>query len=156
MTDTYDYRELIRPLIAVLKDKTGAKVYESSFEGRQPKDPFLTYEPITPYIPLSVDVVDDEIWECTWSIDAVADDMIKAMSLAQKALKVLRTQEASLTFEDVGIYLVEEGQAERRDVPYIEGVQKHRVGFDIRIRVQDHFTDDVQTIDSIEQENKEA
>lgn len=156
MTDTYDYRELIRPLIAVLKDKTGAKVYESSFEGRQSKDPFLTYEPVTPYIPLSVDVVDDEIWECTWSIDAVADDMIKAMSLAQKALKVLRTQEASLTFEDVGIYLVEEGQAERRDIPYIEGVQKHRVGFDIRIRVQDSFKDDVQTIDSIEQENKEA
>lgn len=148
MSGTYDYRAMMRPIIALIKQATGSPVVEASFAGKQPGYPFLSYEPLNPYTPVSVDVVDHEIFESSWSIDAYAEDVFEALNTAQAAAKSLRTQAAAFKLDDAGIYLIDETDASSRDVSFAVQEQ-HRVGFDIHLRVQDQFEDAVETIDSL-------
>lgn len=148
MSGTYDYRAMMRPIIALIKQGTGCVVVENSFKGKQPGYPYITYGLLDPYHPVSVDVVDHEIFETSWSIDAYAEDQFDAINASQAAAKSLRTQAATFKLDDAGIYLIDETDASSRDVSFAVQEQ-HRVGFDIHLRVQDQFEDAVETIDSL-------
>lgn len=148
MKGTYDFRNLIRPILALIQDTGGVPVVEAQFAGKQEEYPFVSYECVNPYLPISTDVIDHEEFETIWSFDAYAEDSFESLNVAMMVEKLLRTQATTFTLTDNGIVLVDAQDVETRDVSFAIQEQR-RTGFDARFRVRDQFEDAIETISSL-------
>lgn len=151
----FSYELLADELIAIIKKSTGLQLIESSTAGPQPDKPFFSYEVISPYIPVTIDVTDNEVFELVVSIKCHTDSSIQALNLSEQLRKYLNSFSVKVGLQNSRITLVKTTQSKKRD-NFISIDYERLAGFDARFRVQDSYVDNAVIIENIElqEENK--
>ncbi|MGH2161944.1 phage neck terminator protein, partial [Enterococcus faecalis] len=115
MTESYNYGLLANKLIEVVQKGTGCQLIESSTAGPQPDKPFFSYEVISPYIPVTIDVTDNEVFELVVSIKCHTDSSIQALNLSEQLRKYLNSFSVKVGLQNSRIILVKTTQSKKRD-----------------------------------------
>ncbi|EPF4505832.1 phage neck terminator protein [Enterococcus faecalis] len=155
MTESYNYGLLANKLIEVVQKGTGCQLIEGGTAGPQPDKPFFSYEVISPYIPVTIDVTDNEVFELVVSIKCHTDSSIQALNLSEQLRKHLNGFSVKVDLQNSKIALVSTTQSKKRD-NFISIDYERLAGFDARFRVQDSYVDNAVIIENIElqEENK--
>ncbi len=149
MNDTYDYGVLAEALIRIVKVATEKELIEDATTGPQPDRPFFSYSISSPYLPITVDIVDNEQFELVVSLKCHTDSTIESLNLATKLRKYLNSFKGKLLLKDLDMILVSITKVDKRD-NFISIEYERLSGFDVRFRVRDSYVDDVQEIENIE------
>lgn len=147
---SYDYRvQLIRPLIAHVKEAIDCNLIEANASGPQPSFPFATYTIIDPFISIQFEDGENEPFESVISITLHDDSSLDVLNLATKLRKSFTTEANLRKFRELGIVIVSlEPTASRDNLITID--YERLAGFDLRIRTQDSFVDETkEPIDNI-------
>lgn len=145
----FDYGILADELISIVKQATGCQLIESSTTGSQPEKPFFSYEVISPYIPVTIDVIDNEVFELVVSIKCHTDSSIRGLNLAEKLRKYINGFSVKINLQNSQIALVSTTRSQKRD-NFISIEYERLAGFDARFRVQDSYVDNAVIIENIE------
>lgn len=149
METTYDYTELVDILIDIVKDVTSLQLIESSSVGKQPDYPFWTHTIISPYIPITNDVVNGEVFECVISLTNHSLSSLEALNYSALLHKKLRQFDSRMTLYDKNITVVSTGKIGKRD--NLISIEYERTsGFDLRLRIKDDFKEVKPEIENIE------
>lgn len=153
----YDYSDLATALveaISILSD--GKPLIESNSNGEQPNYPFCTYSIINPFLGITSDVVQNKAFEAVISLTWYDDSAINVLNLANRTNKWFRSfQGRDFLFQKNIIVVDVKMDGQRDDLISIE--YERKAGLDIRLRLNDSFIDEVESIDefSINNENEE-
>ncbi|EGO8273065.1 MULTISPECIES: phage neck terminator protein [Enterococcus] len=152
---SFNYAVLVDELIRIVNTSTECQLIESSTTGPQPKRPFFSYEITSPYIPVTVDIIDNEVFELVVSIKCHTDSSIQGLNLLEKFRKYLNSFDVKISLQNSKITLVSTTQPKKRD-NFISIEYERLSGFDARFRVQDSYLDDAIVIENIDiqEENK--
>ena len=147
---SFDYRaQLIRPLIAHVKDAINCLLIESNSSGSQPTFPFATYTIIDPFIAIQFEDSENEPFECVISITLHDDSSLDVLNLATKLRKSFATEKNLRKFRGLGIVIVSLEPTASRDTMLTIDYER-LAGFDLRVRTHDSFVDDTkEPIDNI-------
>lgn len=145
---SYDYRQLANNLAQAINMATNCVLIESNSVGDQPQYPFATYTITSPYIAITRDITDNECFEVVVSLTFHGDSGLDVLNLASRTNKWFRSFKGQCFLEGNGIIVVSVGATGSRDTFFT--VDYERVaGLDIKLRVQDDYVDEIETIDSI-------
>lgn len=106
MSESFDYLNLAEILIDFLKKKTKLDIIESDSVGPQLESPFITYSVISPYIPITVDIVDNEQFECVLSLTIHEKSKLKALNLSERLRKLFQQLGTRQHLQDKDIIVV--------------------------------------------------
>lgn len=149
MASTYDYTQLIDTLIDVVKTTTDLVMIESNSVGKQPDYPFWTHTITSPYIPITNDVVNGEVFECVISLTNHGESGLETLNYAMLLHKKIREFESRMAFYDKKITVVSAGKVGRRD-NLISIEYERTAGFDLRLRIKDDYKETIPEMDNIE------
>lgn len=153
----YDYSDLVTALVeAVSSLSDGKPLIESNSNGEQPDYPFCTYSIINPFLRITTDVVQNETFEAVISLTWHDDSAINVLNLANRTNKWFRSFIGRDFLFQKNIIVVDvKMDGQRDDLISIE--YERKAGLDIRLRLNDSFIDEVESIDefSISNENEE-
>lgn len=141
---SYDYRvQLIRPLIAHVKEAIDCNLIEANASGPQPSLPFATYTIIDPFISIQFEDSENEPFESVISITLHDDSSLDVLNLATKLRKSFTAETSLRKFRALGIVIVSmEPTASRDNLITID--YERLAGFDLRVRVRDSYQDDTK------------
>lgn len=150
---TYD--DLWYPLEAGLKSYVGVPVVRAESEGDIPAYPFISVKQTTPFINMGQPVIINEsagqtiqqVTECVFSFTVNASTLESATDTANKA-RLYFLGKGVIELSDSSITIVEVFNATNRDV-FLTDDYERRVGFDVRLRVLDVETYEIETIDTV-------
>lgn len=140
MTNSYDYAMLAKTLIELLKNELDLVLIESDSKGKRPDDPFLTYTFISPYIPINVDITDNEQFECIISLTVHEQSKLRALSISERVRKLFRQFKVKNILSERKIVIVSASKVQARD-NFITYDYERMAGFDLKLRLQDDFVD---------------
>lgn len=149
MDNTYDYGLLAENLINLVEVATEKELIEDATTGPQPERPFFSYSIPSPYLPITVDIVDNEQFELVVSLKCHTDSTIQGLNLATKLRKYLTSFEGKLLLKEKDMILVSITKVGKRD-NFISIEYERLTGFDVRFRVRDAYVDKVQEIENID------
>lgn len=149
MASCYDYGILAENLIEMIKIATGKELIEDATTGPQPDRPFFSYSIPSPYLPVTVDIINNEQFELVVSIKCHTDSTIEGLNLATRLRKYLASFEGNLLLKGKDMILVSITKVGKRD-NFISVEYERLSGFDVRFRVRDTYIDEVQEIQNIE------
>ena len=149
MESTYDYTELVDTLIEVVKTTTGLVLIESNSAGKQPDYSFWFYSFTSPYIPITNDVVNGEVFECVISLTNHSLSSLESLNYATLLHKKLREFDSRMAFYDKNITVVSTGKIGKRD-SLISIEYERTTGFDLRLRIKDQFKETIPNMENIE------
>ena len=149
MESTYDYTELVDTLIEVVKTTTGLVLIESNSAGKQSDYSFWTYTFTSPYIPITNDVVNGEVFECVISLTNHSLSSLESLNYATLLHKKLREFDSRMAFYDKNITVVSTGKIGKRD-SLISIEYERTTGFDLRLRIKDQFKETIPNMENIE------
>lgn len=140
MSDSFDYTALAETLVKLLNDELSLTLIESDSNGPRPEEPFLTYSVIAPYLPITIDIVDNEQFECVLSLTVHEKSKLKALTIAERVRKFFSQTGTRLLLKEKDIIVVSAMKAQARD-NFISIDYERLAGFDLRLRVKDSFVD---------------
>ncbi|EKT8900530.1 hypothetical protein CJ756_002942 [Listeria monocytogenes] len=149
-TAGYDYGKLVKTLINAVNELSGGlQLIESSSGGEQPEYPFCQYTITSPYIAISPDIVEGEQFEIVISLTWRALSGHQALNLANATNKYFRSQKGRFFMqENGGIVVVSVQNSGLRDT-FISIEYERSAGIDLRLRVVDSYSSEIQEIDNI-------
>ncbi|MGX7417808.1 phage neck terminator protein [Carnobacterium gallinarum] len=149
MENTYDYKELVNFLIESVHSFSGKELIESNTIGNIPDYPYCAYTIISPYIPITSDIVTGEQFECVVSLTWHCLSGLEALMFAGKTNKYFKTFEVQRLLEQKKIVFVGASSSGQRD-NFLSIEYERLAGCDLRFRVTDQYQDDVLEIENIE------
>lgn len=152
-TDGYDYGTLSDLIIDQIKKITGCEAVETDYSGTLPAYPFFSFDYTTPHIQIVRQMNDGEIFEVTVSINCHAEVTTTALQLSSMLSKNLQTKAVRQIFRDQAVVIVDIDSAGRRDLFQITDYERI-VGFDLHLRVQDDFEEELIAIDKLNVDGK--
>lgn len=154
--NSYDYRKLSKLFAGITKDMLGLTLIASNVQGNQPEAPFVVFDIVSPYIPIDefLDITEEEAFEAVVSFTVFDDNKLDALRVAQALRKTLTQFDVDLQLRASDVILVELMPTNVRSVP--DNVQEaHMVGFDVRLRLTETYTDStVEVIEDVEVNEK--
>ncbi|HAM2187601.1 TPA: hypothetical protein H9347_002795 [Listeria monocytogenes] len=146
----YDYGTLVNTLIKAISELSGGlQLIESASGGEQPEYPFCQYTITSPYIAISPDVVEGEQFEIVISLTWRGLSGHQVLNLANTTNKYFRSQEGRFFMqENGGIIVVSVQNSGLRDT-FISIEYERSAGIDLRLRVADSYSSEVQEIENI-------
>jgi hypothetical protein len=155
MDKPFDTKTFMTDVINLIKDKTGIDCYESENAGPQAKYPFFTFDFVDPHIPLPItDNLDFEVFEMAIHFDCHSQSMYEADTNARQLRKLMGSQAMNMLGIQDNFYVIDVGAAENTDNEISIQVER-KSGFQVNIRAQDSFQDDVTTLGDIELNGKQ-
>ena len=150
MSGVFDYSNLAKLLIDCLEKNLKLPMIESNSTGPQPDAPFVTYTVTSPYIAITSDVIEKEVFECVLSLTIHHSSKLAALSLSERLRKLFHQKGIRLDFSTKDVVIVSTTRTQSRD-NFISYDYERLAGFDLRLRVKDSFVDDtIETIENIE------
>lgn len=146
---SYDYGELIDALEESVKKGIGLTLIEDATAGERPDYPFCSYSIISPFLQVTVDVTDHEVFETVLSFKIYTESSLQGLNLCTKLKKHFESFDNRKSFEDKNIVLVGISNVGKRD-NFISIDYERISGFDIRLRVQDDYIDRKTQIENVE------
>lgn len=146
--NSFDYSKLNKVFSSIARDHLGLVLTEANGGGKQPEGTFISFDIISPYIPIDefFDVTQEEAFETVVSFTLFDISKTNALFAAQALRKTLTQFDVDIQFRQQGIIIAEIMPTNIRSIPE-QVFDKHMVGFDVRLRLQETYTDG--TIDSI-------
>ncbi|EAH2852790.1 hypothetical protein GXD45_13155 [Listeria monocytogenes] len=146
----YDYGNLVNTLIKAISELSGGlQLIESASGGEQPEYPFCQYTITSPYIAISPDVVEGEQFEIVISLTWRGLSGHQVLNLANTTNKYFRSQEGRFFMqENGGIVVVSVQNSGLRDT-FISIEYERSAGIDLRLRVTDSYSSEIQEIENI-------
>ena len=97
---SFDYRVLNRVFARLLSDKLGLVLVEANGHGQQPEAPFVSFDIISPYIPIDeyFDETDQEAFEAVVSFTSFGLDKSQALQVTQAIRKILTQFDTSFSW----------------------------------------------------------
>ncbi|MBC1888031.1 hypothetical protein HCA63_06665 [Listeria booriae] len=153
-SEAFDYGEVAEALVEAISTLTGGKaLIEANSNGEQPDYPFCTYSIISPYIPITFDVVQSEAFEAVFSLTWHDVSGLNVLNLANRTNKWFRSfRGRDFLFQKNIIVVDVRMDGQRDDLISIE--YERKAGLDIRLRLNDSFIDEVESIDTFEINNE--
>ena len=145
---SFDYGALADLIINQIKEITGCETVETDYSGPELAYPFFSYKITTPHIRIVQQMNDHEPFECTVSINANTESSIQALSLATSLDKQLRTDQVRRAWRLQSVVIVGTDSFGNRDV-FQTTSYEHKSGFDLHLRVQDTFEENVPTVNQV-------
>lgn len=149
---TFDYSTLNKQFAKIASERLGLTLVELNGGGKQPEGSFVAFDIISPYIPIDeyFDIEDEQAFEAVVSFTVFDVKKTTALRLAHQLRRTLTQFDVELELRDNNTIIVEIMPTNIRSI--IEDVvDKHMVGFDVRLRLLDVYQDD--TIDPIDKVN---
>lgn len=146
--NSFDYSKLNKVFSSIARDHLGLVLTEANGGGKQPEGTFISFDIISPYIPIDefFDVTQEEAFETVVSFTLFDISKTNALFAAQALRKTLTQFDVDIQLRQQGIIIAEIMPTNIRSIPE-QVFDKHMVGFDVRLRLQETYTDG--TIDSI-------
>ncbi|MGO3468410.1 MAG: phage neck terminator protein [Weissella hellenica] len=146
--NSFDYSKLNKVFSSIAMDHLGLVLTEANGGGKQPEGTFISFDIISPYIPIDefFDVTQEEAFETVVSFTLFDISKTNALFAAQALRKTLTQFDVDIQLRQQGIIIAEIMPTNIRAIPE-QVFDKHMVGFDVRLRLQETYTDG--TIDSI-------
>ncbi|MBU7568209.1 phage neck terminator protein [Weissella sagaensis] len=146
--NSFDYSKLNKVFSSIAMDHLGLVLTEVNGGGKQPEGTFISFDIISPYIPIDefFDVTQEEAFETVVSFTLFDISKTNALFAAQALRKTLTQFDVDIQLRQQGIIIAEIMPTNIRSIPE-QVFDKHMVGFDVRLRLQETYTDG--TIDSI-------
>ncbi|WP_165206710.1 hypothetical protein [Weissella sagaensis] len=146
--NSFDYSKLNKVFSSIAMDHLGLILTEANGGGKQPEGTFISFDIISPYIPIDefFDVTQEEAFETVVSFTLFDISKTNALFAAQALRKTLTQFDVDIQLRQQGIIIAEIMPTNIRSIPE-QVFDKHMVGFDVRLRLQETYTDG--TIDSI-------
>ncbi|HFQ6247696.1 TPA: hypothetical protein ACHSDD_002786 [Listeria monocytogenes] len=146
----YDYGILVNTLIKAISDLSGGlQLIESASVGEQPAYPFCQYTITSPYIAITQDVVEGEQFEVVISLTWRGLSGHQVLNLANTTNKYFRSQKGRFFMqENGGIVVVSVQNSGLRDT-FISIEYERSAGIDLRLRVTDSYSSEIQEIENI-------
>lgn len=146
--NSFDYSKLNKVFSSIAADKLELVLTEANGGGHQPEGTFISFDIISPYIPIDeyFDVTQKEAFEAVVSFTLFDISKTNALFAAQALRKTLTQFDVDIQLRQQGIIIAEIMPTNIRSIPE-QVFDKHMVGFDVRLRLQETYTDD--TIDPI-------
>ena len=146
--NSFDYSKLNKQFSSIAMNHLGLTLIETNGGGKQPEGTFISFDIISPYIPIDeyFDVTQEEAFEAVVSFTLFDISKTNALFAAQAWRKTLTQFDVDIQLRQQGIIIVEIMPTNIRSIPE-QVFDKHMVGFDIRLRLQETYTDN--TIDPI-------
>ncbi|WP_270995631.1 phage neck terminator protein [Listeria seeligeri] len=146
----YDFGNLVNTLIKAISELSGGlQLIESASGGEQPEYPFCQYTITSPYIAISPDVVEGEQFEIVISLTWRGLSGHQVLNLANTTNKYFRSQEGRFFMrKNGGIVVVSVQNSGLRDT-FISIEYERSAGIDLRLRVADSYSSEVQKIENI-------
>jgi len=146
---SYDYRHLANVLAEAVESATDCKLIESNSLGKQLTYPFCTYTFTSPYIAITKDIVEEELFEATISLTWRTESSLDVLNLANKANKYFRSFAGRESLRSKGVVIVSVGATGPRDTLFTLDYER-TAGLDLRLRLKDSFIDEtIENIDSV-------
>jgi len=146
--NSFDYSKLNKVFSSIARDHLDLVLTEANGGGKQPEGTFISFDIISPYIPIDefFDVTQEEAFETVVSFTLFDISKTNALFAAQALRKTLTQFDVDIQLRQQGIIIAEIMPTNIRSIPE-QVFDKHMVGFDVRLRLQETYTDG--TIDSI-------
>lgn len=146
--NSFDYSKLNKVFSSIAMDHLGLILTEANGGGKQPEGTFISFDIISPYIPIDefFDVTQEEAFETVVSFTLFYISKTNALFAAQALRKTLTQFDVDIQLRQQGIIIAEIMPTNIRSIPE-QVFDEHMVGFDVRLRLQETYTDG--TIDSI-------
>ncbi|MCM6765678.1 phage neck terminator protein [Weissella paramesenteroides] len=146
--NSFDYSKLNKVFSSIAAEKLELVLTEANGGGHQPKGTFISFDIISPYIPIDeyFDVTQKEAFEAVVSFTLFDISKTNTLFAAQAWRKTLTQFDVDIQLRQQGIIIAEIMPTNIRSIPE-QVFNKHMVGFDVRLRLQETYTDD--TIDPI-------
>lgn len=146
--NSFDYAKLNKVFSSIAADKLELVLTEANGGGYQPEGTFISFDIISPYIPIDeyFDVTQKEAFEAVVSFTLFDISKTNTLFAAQAWRKTLTQFDVDIQLRQQGIIIAEIMPTNIRSIPE-QVFDKHMVGFDVRLRLQETYTDD--TIDPI-------
>lgn len=142
MSESYDYRLFIDEVAKeIAKASNNKPLIESNSSGDQPDFPFCTYTIISPYLPITQDIVENELFEVVVSFIWHDTSGLDVLNMATKTNKHFRSFECSEALAEQGIAVVKTTNSGQRD-NFISFDYERLAGFDVRFRVRDKYVEE--------------
>lgn len=150
---TFDYGNFTDTIIKIVKDNLGVDLVLEDDVGPQPEYPYFSYTITSPHISVTQDVVSNEVFELVMSITCHDKNSISVLDLAETLRKSFREDAIHEVLRANKIAIANIESTTTRDIPLIE-IYEYRAGFDIHLRVQDSFAENLPQISTIDLTNK--
>ncbi|WP_419154630.1 LIC_12616 family protein [Weissella bombi] len=154
--NSFDYAKLNKVFSSIAMDHLGLVLTEANGGGKQPEGTFISFDIISPYIPIDeyFDVTQEEAFESVVSFTLFDISKTNALFAAQALRKTLTQFDVDIQLRHQGIIIAEIMPTNVRSIPE-QVFDKHMVGFDVRLRLQETYTDDtINIIDDVEIEKR--
>ena len=145
---SYDYRRLNQLFSRLIKEQLGLTLIELNSNGKPPVAPYVAFDIISPYIPLNF-LEDDKAFEAVVSFTVYARSKLEALGLADQCRQLLGSQMAIDACVAADTVIVERMPTQIRYVPETTMIA-YMVGFDVRLRLSEPYTDNVDPITQID------
>lgn len=146
---SFDYSMLNKQFAKIVSERLGLTLVELNGGGKQPEGTFVAFDIISPYIPIDeyFDLDDEQAFEAVVSFTVFDIKKTNALKMAQQLRRVLTQFDVALELNDNSVIVVEIMPTNIRSIVE-DVVDKHMVGFDVRLRLLDNYKD--ETIDQID------
>ena len=154
--DSFDYSKLNKQFSSIAMDHLGMTLIEANGGGKQPEGTFISFDIISPYIPIDeyFDVTQEEAFEAVVSFTLFDISKTNALFAAQAWRKTLNQFDVDIQLRHQGIIVADIMPTNVRSIPE-QVFDKHMVGFDVRLRLQETYTDNtIDPIDDVEIEKR--
>lgn len=146
----YDYGMLVNTLIKAISDLSGGlQLIESASVGEQPAYPFCQYTITSPYIAITQDVVEGEQFEVVISLTWRGLSGHQVLNLANATNKYFRSQKGRFFMQENGSIVVVSVQNSGLRDTFISIEYERSAGIDLRLRVSDSYSSEIQEIENI-------
>jgi hypothetical protein len=149
--ESFDYTPVVDALIGVTTD-LGYIMIEDDSEGDLPSYPFATYNFISPYLPTGSQIEMNTQFEAVVSITFHDRSKLSVLNLSHKLATYLKTSKVRETLSVKDIVIVNIEAAQPRD-NFISIAYERMAGFDVRLRLRDAYSDDVDNIEGFKINN---
>ena len=139
MATSYDYSTLYKTFSRLIKSRLNLIMIELNGNGKPPEAPFVTFDIISPKIPLGF-LEDDRAFECVVSFTVYAKRKLEAMQLCNTLRSMLGDTDSRDTFDKNDIVMVERMPIQAR---YVEetNTYAYMFGFDVKLRLWETYVD---------------
>lgn len=153
MYQGFNYSKLIGTLINAINEFSGRDLIESSSAGEPPEYPYCQYTITSPYLSITSDVVEGEVFETVVSLTWRSLSGQEVLNLAGQTNKFFRSQAGRLFMQENGNHVVVDVTNTGMRDTFISIEYERMAGVDLRLRVQDEFMDPIDRIENIEISN---
>lgn len=156
MANQFDYTLLAKLMIEKIQEHMQLTLIESDSTGPAPDFPFVTYSVTSPFISVTTDIVESEVFECVVSLTVHDSSKLMVLGLANRLNKLFRQFGIRNTFKEKKIVIVSLSAVQSRD-NFLTYDYERLAGFDIRFRIKDSFVDDTkESIENITLQEEET